>query len=134
MFKFGKKSQANLETVDQRLQMVMMDAIKLSPIDFGITEGLRSPERARQLQAEGKSKVGDKSKHCLGLAVDIACYDQGKITWELDFYEAVAQVIGEVSENYDIPIRWGGSWKTGDFVLNRDLKFIDAVHFELSSK
>ena len=106
MFKFGKTSLNNLTGVDDNLKTVMLETIKLSPIDFGITEGLRSLERAEQLQKEGKSKVGIKSKHCKGLAVDIVCYHEGKITWELDYYEAVAQVIGEVAELLDIPIRW----------------------------
>jgi len=131
MFQFGKRSLGILSEVHPDLQLIMKEAIKITPIDFGITEGMRTPERARQMQAEGLSKVGDKSKHCQGLAVDIVCYNGSNITWELDFYEAVAMAIGEVSESYDIKIRWGGSWKTGDFNLNKDLDFIDAVHFEL---
>ena len=131
MFKFGKKSLENLSGVDPKLSFVMNKAIEFSPIDFGITEGMRSPERARQLKAEGKSKVGDKSKHCLGEAVDIVCYNEGKVTWELEYYEMVAQIIGEVADSFDIQIRWGGSWKTGVFYLDRDLDFIDAVHFEI---
>jgi len=131
MFKFGKKSLENLAGVDTDLILVLNQAIAISAIDFGITEGMRSPERARQMKAEGKSKVGDKSKHCTGLAVDIVCYHQGKITWEYEFYEMVAQVIGEVADTFDIKIRWGGSWVTGVFELNRDLDFIDAVHFEI---
>ena len=108
-----------------------MEAIKLTVIDFGITEGMRSLERAEQLKADGLSKVGSKSKHCLGKAVDIVAYDGSRVTWDLDFYEEIAQAVGEVSELLDIPIRWGGSWVTGDFKLNRDMSFIDAVHFEL---
>ena len=131
MFKFGNKSLRMLSSVDQDLQTVMKQAINISPIDFGITEGMRSPERARQLMAEGKSKVGDKSKHCKGEAVDIVCYNEGKVTWELEYYEIVAGVVGEVSHLIDVKIRWGGNWKTGEFELNRDLDFIDAVHFEI---
>lgn len=131
MFKFGKGSLEKLNTVHPDLKLVMQEVIKLTPIDFGITEGIRSLERAEQLKSDGLSKVGSKSKHCQGKAVDIVCYDNGKVTWDLDFYEAVAQVVGEVSELLDIPIRWGGSWQTGNFILNRDMKFIDAVHFEL---
>ena len=131
MFKFGKSSLAKLDDVDPNLRLVMMEAIKLTVIDFGITEGMRSLERAEQLKADGLSKVGNKSKHCLGKAVDIVAYDGSKITWDLDFYEEIAQAVGEVSELLDIPVRWGGSWITGDFKLNRDMKFIDAVHFEL---
>ena len=104
MFKFGNSSKEKLEGVHEDLQTIMYEAIKLSPIDFGITEGMRSLERAEQLQKEGASKVGTKSKHCQGKAIDIVV---------------------------DIKIRWGGSWETGNFTLNRDMSFIDAVHFEL---
>ena len=131
MFKFGKSSLAKLDDVDPDLRLVMMEAIKLTVIDFGITEGMRSLERAEQLKADGLSKVGSKSKHCLGKAVDIVAYDGSRVTWDLDFYEEIAQAVGEVSELLDIPVRWGGSWVTGDFKLNRDMSFIDAVHFEL---
>ena len=131
MFKYSQKSLDKLDEVHEDLRLVFMEAIKITPIDFGITEGMRSLERAEQLKQEGLSKAGSKSKHCLGKAVDIVCYNGKDVTWDLDFYEAVAQVVGEVSELLEIPIRWGGSWKTGDFKLNRDMKFIDAVHFEL---
>ena len=131
MFKFGKSSLGKLDDIDPDLRLVMMEAIKLTVIDFGITEGMRSLERAEQLKTDGLSKVGSKSKHCLGKAVDIVAYDGSRVTWDLDFYEEIAQAVGEVSELLDIPIRWGGSWVTGDFKLNRDMSFIDAVHFEL---
>ena len=74
MFKFGSGSLEKLETVHPDLKLVMNEVIKLTPIDFGITEGMRI---------------------------------------------------------LDIKIRWGGSWVTGDFKLNRDMSFIDAVHFEI---
>ena len=92
---------------------------------------MRSLERAEQLKIDGLSKVGTKSLHCQGKAVDIVCYNNGKVTWDLEYYEAVAGVVGEVSEILNVKIRWGGSWVTGDFKLNRDMNFIDAVHFEI---
>ena len=131
MFKFGKGSLEKLNTVHSDLKLVMTEVIKLTPIDFGITEGMRSLERAEQLKADGLSKVGAKSLHCQGKAVDIVCYDNGKVTWDLEYYEAVAGVVGEVCEILNIKIRWGGSWVTGDFKLNRNMSFIDAVHFEI---
>ena len=134
MFKFSKNSLLKLDTVHENLRLVMVETIKLTPIDFGITEGIRTIERAEQLKKEGLSKAGSKSKHCIGKAVDIACFLNGKITWQLDYYEGVAEVVGEVSELLDIPIRWGGSWATGEFKLNREMSFIDAVHFELAEK
>lgn len=131
MFKYSQKSLDKLDEVHEDLRTVFLEVIKITPIDFGITEGMRSIERAEQLKEEGLSKAGSKSKHCLGKAVDIVCYNGKDVTWDLDYYEAVAQAVGEISELLEIPIRWGGSWVTGDFKLNRDMKFIDAVHFEL---
>lgn len=131
MFKYSKKSLEKLDEVHEDLRTVFLEVIKITPIDYGITEGMRSLERAEQLKKEGLSKNGTKSKHCQGRAIDIVCYNGKDVTWNLEYYEAVAQVVGEVSELLDIPIRWGGSWVTGNFKLNRDMKFIDAVHFEL---
>ena len=131
-YKFGNGSKKNLGTVDIKLQEVCQHAIFISPIDFGITEGLRSKERAIQLLEEGKSKLGDKSKHCLGLAVDIVCYDeQHKITWEIPYYEEVATCFDIARKKVGVDMRWGGNWKVNQFKLDPNNKFVDAVHFEL---
>jgi peptidoglycan L-alanyl-D-glutamate endopeptidase CwlK len=129
-FKFGKTSEEKLSTVNSQLASVARKALELSPIDFGITEGRRSIEKQQQLVAEGASQTM-KSKHLTGHAIDIVCYEDGKITWDLKHYQVVANAVALACEELQVNIRWGGSWKVNDFSLDPENKFIDAVHFEL---
>lgn len=54
-FKFSQRSENNLKGVNPDLVKIVRRALQLSPVDFGITEGLRTVERQRQLVAAGKS-------------------------------------------------------------------------------
>ena len=129
-FKFGKSSEEKLSTVKNDLANVARKALELSSIDFGITEGKRSEQKQKQLVAEGASKTM-KSKHLTGYAIDIVCYAEGKITWELKYYEIVADAFALACKELDVNLRWGGSWEVNNFKLDPNNKFIDAVHFEL---
>ncbi len=129
-FKFGKTSEEKLSTVNSQLASVARKALELTPIDFGITEGRRSIEKQQQLVAEGASKTM-KSKHLTGHAIDIVCYADDKITWDLEYYQIVANAFALACEELHLNVRWGGSWKVNDFTLDPENKFIDAVHFEL---
>jgi phage tail protein X len=55
-FKFSQRSENNLKGVNADLVKVVRRALQLSAVDFGITEGLRSVERQKQLVAEGKAR------------------------------------------------------------------------------
>ena len=46
---FSAKSQSKLEGVDPRLVQIAVLALQLSPVDFGITEGVRTLERQKEL-------------------------------------------------------------------------------------
>ena len=129
-FEFSKSSEEKLSTVNSQLASVARKALALTPIDFGITEGRRSIKKQEQLVKEGASKTM-KSKHITGHAIDIACYVDGKITWDLEYYQIVANAFALACEELKINLRWGGSWKINDFNLDPNNKFIDAVHFEL---
>ena len=66
MYKFGNASKQKLSEVHPDLQKVLNLAISRSPLDFGISEGYRSPERQNQLYKEGKSRIdgiNKKGKH-----------------------------------------------------------------------
>ena len=119
-WKFGKRSEEKLATVHRELSSVARKALELSPVDFGVTEGF----------AIGATKTL-KSKHLTGRAIDIACFVDGKITWELEYYQIVANAFDLSRKELDIDLRWGGSWHVNDFALREENKFIDAVHFEL---
>ncbi|STJ03730.1 putative phage PS3 [Escherichia coli] len=56
-FKFSSRSVKNLQGVNPDLVKVTRRALEISEVDFGITEGLRSRYRQKQLVATGKSQT-----------------------------------------------------------------------------
>lgn len=123
MYKFGTRSLSNLVGVHEDLQKVMHQSISTSPYDFTITEGLRSPGRQQRLVDEGKSTTL-RSRHLTGHAIDLAVLVNGKVIWDLKEYQELAIHIMAVAERLEVPMVWGGSWKT----------LVDAVHYELDRK
>ena len=119
-FSFGAKSSERLAQVHPDLQRVFNEAIKDSPLDFSITEGLRTKERQKELFSAGKSQTMN-SRHLTGKAVDIAVLVDGKITWDFSKYQVVAAHIKKVAKELGIDIVWGGDW----------VSFRDGPHFEL---
>ncbi|VWD18787.1 hypothetical protein BCO18442_03762 [Burkholderia contaminans] len=100
---------------------VVRRALELSEVDFGVTEGMRTQERQRELVAAKKSQTMN-SRHLTGHAVDVMAYVNGAGTWEWKYYEDIARAFKQAAAELGIPIVWGGDWKT--------LK--DGVHFELA--
>ena len=70
MFKFSTKSEQLLNTVQKELSVLAHEVIKISPIDFSITEGFRDRMRQKELYNEGKSRTLN-SKHCLDIDTEI---------------------------------------------------------------
>ena len=122
MFSFSKASLNKMNGVDSKLINLMKEAIKESPYDFGITEGIRTLKRQKELFAEGKTKTL-KSYHLVGKAVDIKIYVNGEITWDFKYYKEVAEHIKEVARKLGYVITWGGDWKT----------FKDGPHFQIEN-
>ena len=100
---------------------LMEEAIKSSPLDFSITEGVRSLERQKELFSSGKSQTM-RSRHITGHAVDIGVLVDGKLTWEFPKYQIVADHIKKVAKELGIPVEWGGDW----------VSFKDGPHFQLT--
>ena len=76
--KFSKRSRSNLENVHPDLIIIASTAILTSPVDFVITEGLRSLERQDSLFQAGASQTMN-SKHLEQMdgfahAIDVAAY------------------------------------------------------------
>jgi peptidoglycan L-alanyl-D-glutamate endopeptidase CwlK len=120
-YRLSKKSLDRLAGIKEPLQALAKASIVDSPYDFSITCGLRTIEEQKVLVATGKSRTM-KSRHLTGNAFDIAVFVDGKITWDLKYYKAVATHIKKVAAKLGIKIVWGGDWKS----------FIDGPHFELS--
>lgn len=111
--KFSQRSENNLAGVNADLVTVARAALQLSTVDFGITEGLRTKERQKELVAEGKSQTM-KSRHITGHAVDVYAYPDGQPngSWDWQYYEQIAKAFKLASQQTGIPIEWGGDWKT----------------------
>ncbi|WP_340222098.1 M15 family metallopeptidase [Fusobacterium nucleatum] len=122
MFSFSKASLDKMNGVNSKLVILMKEAIKNSPYDFKITEGLRTVERQKELVKTGKSKTMN-SYHLKGKAVDIAVLIDNKITWDFKYYKKVADHIKEVARKLGYVITWGGDWKT----------FKDGPHFQIEN-
>lgn len=147
-FTLSSRSLSKLEGVDPTLVAVVKRAIELTKVDFGVTEGLRTVERQKELVAAGKSQTM-ASKHLEGRAVDLVAYVGSDIAWELNLYDDICDAMAKAAKEYKVAIKWGAAWSEGDIrtypisaeaAMNKyiDLRrsqgkrpFIDAPHFEL---
>ncbi len=120
-FALSQRSKDRLKGVHPDLVKVIEEAIKESPLDFSISEGLRTKERQKVLFDEGKSKTMN-SRHITGHAIDFAVIKDGEVTWDFKYYQLVADHIKAVAKALDVPIVWGGDWKS----------FRDGPHVELN--
>ncbi len=134
--------------VEPELKEIVYEAIKVTKIDFGVIEGLRTEEKQKQLVESGASQTM-KSKHLEGRAVDLMAYIGGRGSWELNVYDEIADAMKEAAIKVDIAVRWGAAWTVTDirewegtmedamnsYVDTRRSEgrrpFIDAPHFEL---
>lgn len=123
MFKLGKRSIERLQGVHPDLVKVVERAIDLSPVDFTVLEGLRSPERQQTLVASGASQTLN-SRHITGHAVDLGAWVDNQVDWSWPLYHKIANAVKAAANELGVAIVWGGDWKT----------FKDGPHFELDRK
>lgn len=120
-YKLGTRSLQNLSGVHPDMVAVVKKAIEITEVDFTVIEGIRNVSRQRELYKAGKSTTMN-SRHITGHAVDMVPWP---VDWEdLERFETMAKAMKEAAEELDIPIVWGGDWKS----------FYDAPHFELDRK
>ena len=153
-FKLSQRSLSKLEGVSPDLVAVVKRAIEITDVDFGVTEGVRSLSRQRELVNAGKSQTMN-SKHITGDAVDLVAYCGSDISWELNLYDEIADAMKEGAQACGVKVCWGASWAVKghkypyniaewngtmedammsytDLRRSQDKRpFIDAPHFEL---
>lgn len=122
-FKLGKRSLSRLQGVHSDLVKVVERAIQITPVDFTVLEGLRSPERQRQLYEAGASQTL-KGRHITGHAVDLGAWVGDEVRWDWPLYHKIAAAMKAAAKELKVPITWGGDWKG----------FSDGPHFELPWK
>ena len=120
-YSLGTRSKQNLSGVHPDLVDVVKLAITITEQDFTVIEGIRNINRQRELVKAGKSTTMN-SRHITGHAVDMVPWP---VDWnDLERFEVMAEAMEQAAEELDIPIVWGGDWKS----------FYDAPHFELDRK
>ena len=120
-YKLGIRSLQNLSGVHPDLVAVVKLAISITEQDFTVIEGIRNINRQRELYKAGKSTTMN-SRHITGHAVDMVPWP---VDWnDLERFEVMSEAMKTAAEELDIPIVWGGDWKS----------FYDAPHFELDRK
>lgn len=119
-FRFSVRSRERMKGVHPALVAVMEAAIRRSPVDFMVTEGLRTPARQQALVRAGASRTL-KSRHLTGHAVDIAALVDGKVRWDWPLYPRIALAVKAAAADLGVAIVWGGDWP----------KLRDGPHFEL---
>lgn len=122
-FRLSSRSRAHLTGVHPALVAVVERAITKSPVDFMITEGLRSSDRQAALVAAGASRT-QRSRHLTGHAVDVAALVDGQVRWDWPLYGRIAAAFKAAATELETPIVWGGDWKT----------LRDGPHFELDRR
>ena len=120
-FSLSNRSLGHLDGVHPALVKVVKRAIKITDIDFGVTQGVRSIEEQIKLVEAGASRTM-KSRHLTGHAVDVVAYFEGGISWHCPLYEKIADAMKKAAVELDVDIEWGGDWRS----------FFDGPHFQLS--
>ena len=149
MFALSKRSRDRLQGVNPDLVKVVERAIQLTKVDFAVTEGLRTPERQREMYEKGASQIKEGGTHVAGRAVDLAAFIGDRISWELRLYDDIADAMKAAAIELNVGLRWGAAWNVPDIrYWSRSMEeamnyyidtrrkqgqrpFIDGPHFEL---
>ncbi len=122
-FRLSERSLRRLAGVHPRLVALVKEAAALTPVDFMVTEGLRSAERQAALVRAGASRTR-RSRHLTGHAVDVAALVDGQVRWDWPLYPRIAAAFKAAAARQGTPIVWGGDWP----------RLRDGPHFELDRK
>lgn len=121
---YSARSVKSLRGIHPDLRRVIDRALQDSPLDFVVIEGLRTPERQKQLVASGASKTLN-SRHITGHAVDLVPVGpNGKAAFDWPLYDKLGPAVKAAARAEGVAIVWGGDWSS----------FKDGPHFELDRK
>lgn len=137
----SQRSLARLDGVHPDLVRVVTRAavIATTADDFTVLEGVRTPERQRQLYAQGRTKPGKvvtwtmnsnhfrNAKTGFGHAVDLAPFP---IDWnDIARFDRLAGLVFRAASIEGVTIRWGADWDRDGKPRERGES--DSPHFEL---
>ena len=152
-YTLSTRSLERLNGVNESLVNIVKASIKTTKIDFGVTCGLRTKSEQAELVKKGASQTMN-SRHLpqestgTSHAVDLVAYISGRVSWELNLYDDIADAMKDAAIKEGKPIRWGAAWHkplnewdgSAEDLMNQyiDIRrsegrrpFIDGPHFEL---
>lgn len=123
-YRYGQTSLGNLVGVHPKLVNWAFDVIYNSPMDIGVSDGLRTPEEQLQNIRDRVSWTMD-SMHLprqfddlpdgiyVAGALDIYIYgSNGKATYQAPLYEELWEdVMVPMAKANEIELEWGGHWE-----------------------
>ena len=133
-YRFSSRSLERLRTCHADLVLLMTEALADPdcPSDISVLEGFRNQADQDAAFAAGSSTLRwPQSRHnsTPSMAVDVAPYVNGGITWDWQYYYPLAEHVEQVWNRLfvagdltgDFSLTWGGSWTT----------FKDGPHWQL---
>tara|TARA_R110000787_G_scaffold219674_2_gene328389 strand:- start:186 stop:608 length:423 start_codon:yes stop_codon:yes gene_type:complete len=124
-FRFSSRSLERLRTCHADLVLVMTEAIADPdcPSDFSVLEGFRDEAAQDAAYDSGASQLRwPQSRHnsTPSMAVDVAPYVDGGVTWDWAYYYPLADHVKrtwnrlslEGATTGDYHLTWGGDWAT----------------------
>lgn len=137
MFYLGKTSLSRGYQLHPQLFAYVALAITLCPIDFTMSETVRTADRQRKLYYGTPKKTSTlNSKHMIqadgyGHAVDLAPLKKdGSLDW--DKCAVVKEAMFTAAKMIGIRLRWGGDWnQNGDSRDEHQRGSYDGPHFEM---
>ncbi len=157
-YHLGEASLAQLEGVHPKLVEIVKEAIKRTPQDFSVVDGVRTAaeqnkmfkKRASKLDGYKKKSMHQKQADGYGHAVDLVPWI-GRWAWEWPLIYPIAAVMAQVAAENMVRLKWGGVWDKvmGDLgtdysedsmrravaaycVRHPGPDFIDGPHYELA--
>ena len=137
-YRLGSQSRSRLKGVHPQLVRIVERAIELTSQDFMVLEGVRTPQRQKELYAQGRTKPGPKvtwtlnSNHFVkadgfGHAVDLVPYP---VDWNSPAkFDAMAKAMFAAARELGVGLRWGADWDRDGKPRERGES--DSPHFEL---
>ena len=131
MYRLSNRSLSALVGVHPSIAIIPQEAIKITPVDFMVFEGIRTMKRQRYLYSTGASKTLD-SYHLYGLAIDIVPYVNGELSWEEEYFPPIVESVKTVIDEYNLPVQWGydlWKWDLAHWQMSNFKRSYDARKF-----
>lgn len=118
MYVLSKRSLEKISGVHPDIVKVVKRAIEITPVDFGVIQGVRTQQEQDDLYAQGRTKPGNivtwtrNSKHLkqsdgFGHAIDVVAYVKGQVSWAPSLYDDISNAMKQAARELAVNLKWG---------------------------